>query len=252
MSRVYIERPEILSDLSADVTRFSDSGRQVVDEVMASVRETIGYLQSCCDYWRRQVQIRQDAYDNCMSSRDEDGRAPNCGCYAAELAEAEGEWNNAQLWLERVETSQDRFGAASADFQKFLDESTAAAFLSAKLKAVFSYLRGKAVAEAWAQETELVKRTAQGTREWTPSQLRLIGSGQRVRGYEGHHIRSVNKHSPKWAADPRNIMFVTRRQHLRLHGGRFANPTTGKLIDRRHLAAIAVANSARTRVMKRP
>jgi len=97
-------------------------------------------------------------------------------------------------------------------------------------------LRQKAVRDAWKQESELVKATGRGTREWKPHEIRSLLKDQKVKGYEGHHIRSVNSHSPKWAADPRNIEFVTRNEHLQRHGGDFHNPTTGKLIDREKLA----------------
>jgi len=103
-------------------------------------------------------------------------------------------------------------------------------------------LRQKAVRDAWKQEFELVKATGRGTREWKPHEIRSLTKGQKVTGYEGHHIRSVNGHSPKWAADPRNIEFVTRKEHLQRHGGNFHNPTTGKLIDRQKLTAMEAKN----------
>lgn len=103
-------------------------------------------------------------------------------------------------------------------------------------------LRQKAVRHAWKQESELVRATDHGTREWKPSQLRSLKQGDKVKGYEGHHIRSVNRHSPKWAGDPRNIEFVTRKEHLDRHKGNFHTPTTGKLIDRQNLARMEAKN----------
>jgi hypothetical protein len=103
-------------------------------------------------------------------------------------------------------------------------------------------LRQKAVRDAWKQEAELVKATGHGTREWKRHEIRSLTKDQKVAGYEGHHIRSVNGHSPKWAADPRNIEFVTRKEHLQRHGRNFHNPTTGKLIDRRKLATMEAKN----------
>ena len=98
------------------------------------------------------------------------------------------------------------------------------------------YLRKKAVRQAWKQETQLVRETGKGSRNWTRNQLSQITKGKKIKGYEGHHIRDVSSHSKKWTGDPRNIKFVTRREHLKAHKGNFKNPTTGKLIDRQKMA----------------
>lgn len=96
----------------------------------------------------------------------------------------------------------------------------------------WGYLRQNAVKKAWEQERALVNKTKHGSREWTEPQLTQISHGKKIKGYQGHHIRSVKGHSKKWAGDPRNIRFVTPKEHLRLHKKDFHNPTTGKLIDR--------------------
>jgi hypothetical protein len=104
------------------------------------------------------------------------------------------------------------------------------------------YLRQKAVGKAWEQEQQLVRLTNKGTREWAPNQLRTLQEGNKVPGYEGHHIRSVNKHTEKWTGDPRNIAFGTRKEHFNLHQRDFHNPTTGTLIDRPSMIRMAEAN----------
>lgn len=111
-------------------------------------------------------------------------------------------------------------------------------------------LRQKAVRDAWTQERQLVRASGQGTRDWTSRQMKQLRDEGKVPGYEGHHIRSVNQHTTKWAGDPRNITFVTRQQHLNLHGRDFHNPTTGNLIDRPAMIRMAEANrqSVRPRV----
>jgi len=96
----------------------------------------------------------------------------------------------------------------------------------------WGYLRRNAVDKAWKQEQALVAQTGHGSREWTKPQLTQISHGKRIKGYQGHHIRSVNGHSKKWARDSRNIRFVTPKEHFRLHKRDFHNSTTGKLIDR--------------------
>jgi len=120
----------------------------------------------------------------------------------------------------------------------------------AKKELSLGYLRQKAVKGAWAQEKALV-RARGGSHEWTKRQREeLIRTGS-VKGYVGHHIRSVNGHSKKWAGDPRNIKFVTRKRgHLREHKGHFKNKTTGKLIDRQKLLS-ATKNKASARTVKK-
>lgn len=98
------------------------------------------------------------------------------------------------------------------------------------------YLRQKAVKLAREQEMNLVQKTGKGTRPWTPSQIAQLQRGKWVKGYEGHHLRDVSSHSKRFAGDPRNVKFLTRRQHLREHNNSFRNPTTGRLIDRAKLA----------------
>lgn len=105
-------------------------------------------------------------------------------------------------------------------------------------------MRQKAVEQAWQQEMRLVRETGKGTRHWTEKQLAKLAKGKRIRRYEGHHIRDVSTHRKGWTGDPRNVMFVTRRQHLREHGNSFKNPTTGKLIDRERMMR---ANRIQTR-----
>jgi hypothetical protein len=45
-----------------------------------------------------------------------------------------------------------------------------------------------AVKEAWKQEADLVRRTGQGTRQWTQAEMRELLRTGKVSGYEGHHI----------------------------------------------------------------
>ena len=93
-------------------------------------------------------------------------------------------------------------------------------------------VRSGAVAQAWSQEAKMVRRTGNGTLNWTPKQkMQLLGTG-RVTGYVGHHINSVNN-SPLFAGLPENIQFVTFRQHYRIHNnGRFRIPVYGDMLSR--------------------
>ncbi len=95
--------------------------------------------------------------------------------------------------------------------------------------------RVRAVRNAWKQERAMVLKTGKGTRKWTPAEKKeLLETGQ-VKGYFGHHIKSVkgNEHNLKLIADPNNIQWKKGLpNHLDAHGGNFHNPTTGELLDR--------------------
>jgi len=114
---------------------------------------------------------------------------------------------------------------------------------------VSNYLRQKAVKLAWRQERTLVKAGG-GTRDWTKRQREQIIRTGKLKHYEGHHLKSINGHTKKWAGDPRNIKFVTRREHLREHRRNFRNETTGKLIDRQKMLRIQ-QNRAMPRQIKK-
>ena len=86
--------------------------------------------------------------------------------------------------------------------------------------------RKKAVNKAWKREKELVMK-GRGTRNWTQTQQREIIRRGRVKGFEGHHMKSVDGHNSK-AGDPNNIQFLTRKEHLAAHKGNFRNNTNGK------------------------
>ena len=92
--------------------------------------------------------------------------------------------------------------------------------------------------EAWRQEKNLIQKTGQGTRRWSKSEIKELLSTGKVKGYEVHHINNVaNNHS--MAGNPNNIKFVRgRAEHIAEHGGHFANPTAGPLIDRATLAGL--------------
>ena len=100
--------------------------------------------------------------------------------------------------------------------------------------------RRKAVREAWKQERELVAKTGKGTRKWSGKQRMELLKRGKVKGFDGHHINSVKKILRENSlddalikmADPDNIIFLTRKEHLSAHFGNFANETTGALLSR--------------------
>jgi len=96
-----------------------------------------------------------------------------------------------------------------------------------------AYLRRRAVSDAWKMEAEMIRRTGQGTRAWTESEIEEIRATGRVGGYQGHHINSVNAH-PELAGNPDNVAFRRAGQeHLEEHLGNYRNPTSGPLLNRR-------------------
>ena len=108
--------------------------------------------------------------------------------------------------------------------------------------ASLAWERIKAVRIAWKQEQALVQRTGTGTRDWTAAERAQLIQNGRVSGYEGHHINSVNN-NPNMAANPDNVEFVTRQEHLEAHGGNWRNPTTGQFMSR-SVAVLQVADIA--------
>ncbi|MGB1216862.1 MAG: RHS repeat-associated core domain-containing protein, partial [Saprospiraceae bacterium] len=110
--------------------------------------------------------------------------------------------------------------------------------------------RQTAINRAWKEEQDLIKRTGQGTRNWTQAEIDIINSSNNSSviaskmsnaGYTGHHINNVADF-PDWKGDPRNIVFLQNEKHLsgydeHLHGnqghrGDYNNETKGRLIDR--------------------
>ena len=90
--------------------------------------------------------------------------------------------------------------------------------------------RSSAVRKAWKNEVEQVMRTGKGTRDWTTDQIDELLTTGKVKGYVGHHMKSV-KGYPELAGDPTNIQFLTRQEHLLAHGGNWHNVTHGRYIQ---------------------
>lgn len=90
-------------------------------------------------------------------------------------------------------------------------------------------VRRAAIRQAWAMERRLYRETGRGTRDWTPSEGRELLRHGRVRGYEGHHRRSVADY-PSDADNPDNIEFLTADAHRDIHAGRTSG--SSELIDR--------------------
>ena len=122
------------------------------------------------------------------------------------LCEVEG------VTLKQLETPETTYNLEVADFHTY--------YVSDACVLVHNSCRGDAVKKAWKQEREMVAKTGRGTRNWSGKQkMELLQTGK-VKGFVGHHINSV-KGSPSLAGDPSNIRFVTRAEHLALHGGNF-------------------------------
>ena len=93
---------------------------------------------------------------------------------------------------------------------------------------VSNSVRSGAVRKAWKNELLDVRSGGSGiSRTWTNTEkIELLSTG-RVRGYQGHHMKSV-KGYPQLAGDPMNIQFLTRAEHLMAHSGNFRNITHGR------------------------
>ena len=93
-----------------------------------------------------------------------------------------------------------------------------------------NYRRSKGVSKAWARERDLV-RQGRGTREWSTKQQKELLKTGRVKGYQGHYMKSVSKH-PDQADNPKNIQFLCARkgnnEHLKAHRGDYRNESNGR------------------------
>jgi hypothetical protein len=90
-------------------------------------------------------------------------------------------------------------------------------------------VRSSAVKKAWRNEVELVAATGKGTRNWTDLEIEELLTTGKVKGYEGHHMKSV-KGYPDLAGDPLNIQFLTRKEHFAAHNGNWSNITHGRYV----------------------
>lgn len=98
--------------------------------------------------------------------------------------------------------------------------------LSNDEKKKISNERQNAVRHAWKLECERVK-LGQGTRTWSKVQQEELMTRGSVKGFEGHHMKSVSLY-PEYAGDPRNIQFLTEEEHLYgAHQGNYHNLTNG-------------------------
>src|SRR5262249_32351171 len=111
-------------------------------------------------------------------------------------------------------------------------------FIDEEGLASVEYLRRVAVRLAWEQERALVRRTGQGTRDWTSAEIEELLSTGQVSGYKGHHINNVAS-APELAGEPNNIEFVTQAEHMERHGGNTRIPTSGPLLAR-SIAALSI------------
>ena len=100
-------------------------------------------------------------------------------------------------------------------------------------KVEITVARRAAVRKAWSQEKALVELTGKGTRNWSKKEIQELLEKGKVKGYQGHHINSVNGNA-RLAGNPDNIKFVKgSKGNLAEHGGNFQNPTSGPLISRK-------------------
>lgn len=82
-----------------------------------------------------------------------------------------------------------------------------------------------AVRGAWRTEQTLARQN-RGTRRWSAGQREELLATGRVKGYEGHHMKSVKAY-PQYAGNPKNIQLLTESEHLRAHNGNYKNQSNG-------------------------
>ena len=86
--------------------------------------------------------------------------------------------------------------------------------------------RKEAVRQAWKNEKQLCLKSS-GTRDWTQFEQHQLITTNKVRGYDGQHMKSVSRF-PEHAKNPQNIQFLNREEHIKgAHKGNTKNPTNG-------------------------
>ena len=133
----------------------------------------------------------------------------------------------------------DPWGNAWSDFVKsFFSWASGGAREAGEqaLRSGMDRLRSEGVAAAWRQEQAIVRAGGIGTRPWTDAQRAELLDTDKVTGFDGHHINSVEAH-PELAGDPDNIRFMPNSDHKDLHRGNggYRVPTTGDRLDRNQL-----------------
>jgi RHS repeat-associated protein len=124
----------------------------------------------------------------------------------------------------------DTSGAAPARF-------AVRAFRGLMSKRLFEQARSRGVARAWRAEfrhifVDKLPPTA-GFSAPELAQLEASRGSRGIRGWQGHHIKSVKDNTIAMAEDPENIKFVRAgADHLAEHRGNYRNETTGALIKR--------------------
>jgi len=100
-------------------------------------------------------------------------------------------------------------------------------------KSAIEKARRQAVKQAWRHERAKVLKTGRGTYDWTPDQIKELLNTGKVKGFDGHHINSVND-ATGLAGNPDNIRFLPDKEHKTLHKekGGTKVPTKGELNDR--------------------
>lgn len=98
--------------------------------------------------------------------------------------------------------------------------------MSNEEKKRLSYERQNAVRKAWKDEKSRVS-DGYGTRKWSAEEQEELICRGAVRGYEGHHMKSVSLY-PEYAGDSNNIQFLSEEEHLYgAHNGSYHNLTNG-------------------------
>ena len=263
--------PQVLDQMQGALSRFSKGVDTSLRAAEMEFQRTRDWLIRRVAHCRREVEkAKRDkesaeaALRRCEASgyTDRDGRyhPPNCSGEERDLEQAvrslrscQEKLKAAQVWQRRMDQAEVEFRSEARSLQSLGEGFTSKAAarlkklaakyerihqgssiggLAAGTTASIDSLRRSAVRKARRQEMRLVRETGRGTRNWTRRQLGQLARGKWISGYEGHHMRDVSSHSKKWTGDPRNIKFLTQREHFLEHGGSFHNPTTGKLIDR--------------------
>ncbi len=161
MPSAYVLSIQALEEFKGHLTRFNAQAQEILNATEIEIRRTRDWLQERLNYWRNEVNRRQEiynrawaAYQRCLESRrmrDKNGNVIQLPCPAEEaalerarlhLAEAQAELRTVQEWMRRFQQAVDDYERQARRLKAWLDGELpkANAFLERKITTLQSYV----------------------------------------------------------------------------------------------------------------
>jgi len=161
MPSAHVLSIQVLEEFKGQLTRFNAQAQEILNATEIEIRRTLDWLQERLNYWRNEVNRRQEIYNRawaawqrCLESRrmrDKNGNVIQLPCPAEEaaverarlhLAEAQAELRTVQEWTRLVERQAEEYHRQARRLKAWLDGELpkATAFLERKITTLQSYV----------------------------------------------------------------------------------------------------------------